>query len=99
MIEVNGDIKNFYDLDFKKINVVNEEGVSVLFLLRIFWSVMRDLDNEKNEYDVKEWNIENYVNFFNDNLDKIDLNKDNYRMYYKDLVEFYISKVNVELNK
>ena len=53
--------------------------------------MMNDLDKECKGYDVVEWNIENYFNFFIDNIDKVDLNKKYYKMYFKDMV-FYMLK-------
>ena len=89
---------NFYEFDFyekDRLNYVekvgSEDGYDVLVLMRVFWRLMNDLDKECKGYDVIEWNIENYYNFFIDNIDKLDLNKKCYRMYFKDMV-FYMLK-------
>jgi hypothetical protein len=89
---------NFYEFDFYEKDRLNyiekvgsEDGYDVLVLMRVFWRLMNDLDKECKGYDVIEWNIENYYNFFIDNIDKVDLNKKCYRMYFKDMV-FYMLK-------
>ena len=89
---------NFYEFDFYEKDRLNfiekvgsEESYDVLVLMRVFWKLMNDLDKEKEGYDVLEWNVENYYNFFIDNIDKVDLNKKYYRMYFKDMV-FYMLK-------
>ena len=89
---------NFYEFDFYEKDRLNfiekvgsEESYDVLVLMRVFWYMMNDLDKECKGYDVVEWNIENYFNFFIDNIDKVDLNKKYYKMYFKDMV-FYMLK-------
>lgn len=100
----NGNIRNFYELDFKELNWEDKEGERVLFLLRIFWSVMKDLDNGEDGFDVnsgkllyvdiKDWDTKDYVSFIKDNLDKVNLNEGNYRMYFNDLVGYFIEFIN-----
>tara|TARA_R110001592_G_C13179757_1_gene750732 strand:- start:3523 stop:3906 length:384 start_codon:yes stop_codon:yes gene_type:complete len=100
----NGNIRNFYELDFKELNWEDKEGERVLFLLRIFWSVMKDLDNGEDGFDVnsgkllyvdiKDWDTKDYVGFIKDNLDKVNLNEGNYRMYFNDLVGYFIEFIN-----
>ena len=89
---------NFYEFDFyekDRLNYIENidkvENYDVLVLMRVFWYMMNDLDKECKGYDVVEWNIENYFNFFIDNIDKVDLNKKYYKMYFKDMV-FYMLK-------
>ena len=89
---------NFYEFDFyekDRLNYIENidkvESYDVLVLMRVFWYMMNDLDKECKGYDVVEWNIENYFNFFIDNIDKVDLNKKYYKMYFKDMV-FYMLK-------
>lgn len=99
MVEKNNEInisglklENFYEED-----LFDGENLNVLFLMRIFWCVMKDLDKEKKGYDVKEWNWKNYYKFFTDNIDKVDLNKDSYRLYFKKLVMFYKNEIEKKL--
>ena len=52
---------------------------------------------QKKGYDVLEWNYENYYKFFCDNIDKVDLNKNSYRLYFKKLVSYYKSELEKKL--
>ena len=56
------------------------------YLIRIFWKIMNDLDVENKGYDVKNWKFEDYNNLLF-RLNEIDLNKDEYRIYFRDMVE------------
>lgn len=92
-ITINGfELENFYDED-----LINCEDCNVLFLIRIFWCVMKDLDKEKKGFDVKEWNWKNYYKFFTENIDKVDLNNNSYRLYFKKLVMFYKNELEKKL--
>ena len=89
------DVSDFYEMDLYN----EDDDVNVLFLLRIFWCLMKDLDNEKKGYDVKEWNFKNYYKFFIDNVDKVDLNSKSYKMYFKDLVKDYVKNLELSISK
>lgn len=89
------DVSDFYEMDLYN----EDDDVNVLFLLRIFWCTMKDLDNEKKGYDVKEWNFKNYYKFFIDNVDKVDLNSKSYKMYFKDLVKDYVKNLELSISK
>jgi len=92
-INIDGfELKNFYEED-----LFDGKKLNVLFLIRIFWCCMKDLDNEKKGYDVLEWDYENYYKFFCDNIDKVDLNKNSYRLYFKKLVSYYKNELEKKL--
>ena len=92
------DFDNLYVNDFYKMKILDEEIVesckkdgmlnklNFLFLIRIFWKIMNDLDVEKKGYKVEDWKFEDYTNLLF-RLDEIDLNKEEYRLYFQDMVK------------
>ena len=98
-------LSNFYEFEMFVDDLLNEVietdseiDYSILFLMRIFWCVMKDLDKEKNGYDVKEWGSVEYYNFFKDNIDKVNLNQKSYRTYFKELVKYMLGDLEVKSN-
>ena len=98
-------LSNFYEFEMfvddllkEVIETDSEIDYSILFLMRIFWCVMKDLDKEKDGYDVKEWGSVEYYNFFKDNIDKVNLNQKSYRTYFKELVKYMLGDLEVKSN-
>jgi GT2 family glycosyltransferase len=87
-------VGNFYELELLNDSQLKKElDFKVLYIMRIFWKLMYDLDKEKEGYDVKEWESKDYFNFFNENIDKIDLNDKSYKMYFKDMVKLMYNDI------
>lgn len=92
------DIVDFYKMNLlgddilglEKENHLREE-LNGLFIMRIFWKLMNDLDTG-NGYNVEGWKSKDYCKFLN-RLDEIDLNKDEYRLYFKEMVTLLISSM------
>lgn len=94
-------VVNFYEFEMFDESIMNvvkkndkELDYSILFLLRIFWKIMSDTD--KDGYDVKDWNFESYYDCFINNLDKVDLNQNSYRTYFKELVKYMVGELRVK---
>ena len=95
-------IEDFYKmnlLDNDLVKMVKEEdcedNLKLLFLLRFYWKMMGELDDGKG-YNVKDWKFEDY-NKFLDRLDEVDLNNNDFRKYFKELINFLI--VDIKDNK
>ena len=95
-------IEDFYKmnlLDNDLVKMVKEEdcedNLKLLFLLRFYWKMMGELDDDKG-YNVKDWKFEDY-NKFLDRLDEVDLNNNDFRKYFKELINFLI--VDIKDNK
>lgn len=98
--KLNLDLNEFYDsriLNDDNVELIfnNETRVdfSILFLMRVFWKLMLDLDKDGTGYNVIDWGIEDYYGFFCDNLDKIDLNQKTYKVYLEELVKYVICDI------
>lgn len=61
-----------------------------LFVARIFWKMMDDLDVENKGYDVKDWELSDYIKLF-DQIGDINLNKKSYQLYFKQMFGFLIN--------
>lgn len=93
-VSIGEKVGNFYELDLlDDIQYKKELDFKVLFIMRVFWKLMNDLDKEKEGYDVKEWESKDYFKFFNDNIDKVDLNDKCYKMYFKDMVSLMYNNI------
>ena len=88
------DIEKYYQtplLDYESQN--NKEKtkeVLCLFITRIFGKIIQDLGEDIT---VKDWDIKDWLNLF-DRMGEIDINQDEYRLYFKELAVFMINYIN-----
>lgn len=92
-----GKMLSFYE---EKIKIEESDKIEnkLLYLLRIYWKIMDDLDPDNKGYKVKSWKYEDYEKLLL-RLNEIDLNKNEYRMYFKDLIDFFRDKIREEDDK
>jgi hypothetical protein len=92
---------NFYNEEFFNIEQLykNLDSLSddekcyhhlYLFITRIFWKMMNDLDVDNEGYDVENWELPDYIKLFKD-IDKIDLNSKSYQLYFKEMFGFLLN--------
>jgi len=83
------------ELDFFNIELLsnssNQRVLKELFIMRVYWKIMKDLDIGDG-YEVEDWKFKDY-NKFIDRLDEIDLNRNEYRLYFKEMFDFVIDVV------
>lgn len=86
-----GRMLSFYE---EKIRIKENDKIEnkLMYLLRIYWKIMDDLDIKNEGYDVKDWKYKNYEKLLM-RLHEIDLNKSEYRMYFSELMEFYSNEI------
>jgi hypothetical protein len=70
----------------------NNESIC-LFISRVLWKLMMDIDEDGTGYDVDDWEVGKYIDFIK-RLDEVDLNKDSYRNYFKWMFLSMINNVN-----
>lgn len=78
------DIENFYENeDISKLLLDEDnDNIKILFVVRIIWKLMRDLDINKVGYNMDDWLLSDFMSFTN-RLEEVDLNSDSYRNYFK----------------
>ena len=88
------------EFDFYNIKLLdssnNQKVLKELFIMRVYWKIMKDLDIGDG-YKVEGWKIEDY-NKFIDRLDEVDLNKNEYRLYFKEMFDYIIKNEEVGIN-
>ena len=83
---------NFFNNDKIEKVISNNKEVeyNILFVLFFFWKVLNDV---KYEGDVRDWGMNDYYNFFIENIDKINLNEEKYKVGIKDCIKYIIRDV------
>ena len=88
------DIEKYYQtplLDYEsQSNKEKTKEVLCLFITRIFGKIIQDLGEDIT---VKDWDIKDWLNLF-DRMGEIDINQDEYRLYFKELAVFMINYIN-----
>ena len=88
------DIEKYYQtplLDYEsQSNKEKTKEVLCLFITRIFGKIIQDLGEDIT---VKDWDIKDWLNLF-DRMGDIDINQDEYRLYFKELAVFMINYIN-----
>ena len=86
-----GRMLSFYE-EKMKYQESNKEESKMMYLLRIYWKIMDDLDKDNKGYKVKNWKYKDYEKLLL-RLDEINLNQDEYRMCFRELIEFYSNQI------
>ena len=94
-IEIKDLVENLYDYKFFNEDLedsnLNQNFQLVMFiLLRIFWKVMDDLDVDGKGYEIEKINQFDLFQLLSENIEKINLNQNSYRLYFKDLIRIVI---------
>jgi hypothetical protein len=80
-------LKKMLRVDIKRRNNINEE---MFFLVNIFWKILNDLKCEDN---VRDWKIDDYVNYVESNIDRIDFNNQIYKNVFEDLIKYVVNNI------
>ena len=101
---LNINVRDFYNWNMFDESVLNhiqkhnkELDFSMLFLMRIFWKILKDCDVDNKGYEVDSWGSEEYYQFLIKNLENVNLNQDCYRNYFKSLVKYVINDLSLKI--
>tara|TARA_R110002153_G_scaffold197975_1_gene351495 strand:+ start:200 stop:481 length:282 start_codon:yes stop_codon:yes gene_type:complete len=86
-----GRMLNYYEEKIKY-QESNKEESKMMYLLTIYWKLMDDLDKGNKGYKIKSWKYKDYEKLLL-RLDEINLNQEEYRMYFRELIEFYSNQI------